>query len=222
MKSIILIAPPAAGKGTQSKFIESNYNIPHISIGDLVRNVISENSNLGLELKKTVDEGKLIDDKFIIDLLKNRLSEADCSNGYILDGFPRNLNQAKDYEILEKELSLPDSIVIYLDLDKEIASKRILGRMMCPKCGFIYNSFFEETSPINDGLCDKCNEILVKRSDDNIETFNKRYDTYYSETKPLIDYYQKKGNLFIVDSNMSKEMIFNKIKSILEANNDKY
>lgn len=222
MKSIILIAPPAAGKGTQSKFIESEYNIPHISIGDLLRNIIASGSELGKSLENIINEGKLINDEIIINLLKQRLINNDCSNGYILDGFPRNLNQAKAYEKILDELNLSNSMVIYLDLDKDIALKRILGRTMCPNCGLIYNEFFRETSPINTGLCDKCHKKLVKRSDDNLETFNKRYDTYYIETKPLIDYYQKKGILFIIDSNMNKEKVFNQIKKVVEENNDKY
>ena len=190
MKSIILIAPPAAGKGTQSSLIEKTYHIPHISTSDLIRKMISENNEKYGELQKSLDNGILISDDIILELLKIRLSNKDCSNGYILDGFPRNINQAYCYEEILKELNLNESIVIYLSLDKTTAEKRVLGRMVCPNCKSVYNKYFIETSPKLAGVCDKCNTKLEKRVDDNIETFDKRYDTYCKETKPLVDFYK--------------------------------
>lgn len=216
MKSIILIAPPAAGKGTQSSLIEKTYHIPHISTSDLIRKMISENNEKYGELQKSLDNGILISDDIILELLKVRLSNKDCSNGYILDGFPRNINQAYCYEEILKELNLNESIVIYLSLDKTIAEKRVLGRMVCPNCKSVYNKYFIETSPKLDGVCDKCNTKLEKRVDDNIETFDKRYDTYCKETKPLIDFYKSKNILCEIDSSLSKEIVFDKIKKVLE------
>lgn len=215
MKNIIFIAPPAAGKGTQSSLIEEYYNIPHISIGDLLRNMISDNTEESEEIKELINKGELVDDEIVIDLLKKRIVQKDCSKGYILDGFPRNINQAKSYEKLLNELDLPKSLVIFLDLDREIAEKRVIGRVICPNCQNVYNEYFKETSPINAGLCDDCHVSLIKRSDDNKITFYERYDTYYEETKPVIDYYTEKGNLVTIDATLSKNEIFDKIKLVL-------
>lgn len=217
MKSIILIAPPAAGKGTQSSLIEKTYHIPHISTSDLIRKMISENNEKYGELQKSLDNGILISDDIILELLKIRLSNKDYSNGYILDGFPRNINQAYCYEEILKELNLNESIVIYLSLDKTTAEKRVLGRMVCPNCKSVYNKYFIETSPKLAGVCDKCNTKLEKRVDDNIETFDKRYDTYCKETKPLVDFYKSKNILYEIDSSLSKEIVFDKIKKVLEG-----
>ncbi len=208
--NIILIAPPAAGKGTQAKLLSSRYNLPHISVGDLIRN------NMNDELKDIMNSGKLIDDSIIFDLLEKRLNQGDCENGYILDGFPRNLNQAYTYEKMNHSLDY----VILLDVDKDITKNRILGRKACPKCGHVYNDLFINTKPINDNLCDHCNIPLIKREDDNEETFEKRYQTYLNETSPIIDYYQNKGILNKVDSSISPETTFNSIKNIIEVKHD--
>lgn len=219
MKSIILLAPPAAGKGTQSFLIKEKYNMPHISTGDLLRNV-DINTELGKKINDLMNQGKLVDDKLILDLLEQRLSNSDCNDGYILDGFPRNINQAKSYEDMLLKLGKDLGVVIFLDLDKEIAKQRIVGRISCPSCGAVYNELMEESFPKEKGICDSCKISLVKRSDDNEESFNKRYDTYYTETEPLINYYQDKNVLYKIDSSIGKDNVFKEIQKILGENND--
>lgn len=215
MKNIIFIAPPAAGKGTQSKLVSEKYNIPHISTGDLLRSVISSGSQLGKSIKAEIDKGNLVSNELILDLLKERLSRDDCNNGYILDGFPRNLNQAKEYDNLLVSLNKKIGYVILLELDKELAKKRIVGRLSCKNCGSVYNEFIIDAMPKNKGICDKCNIELSKRSDDNEETFEERYNTYLKETEPLINYYENKGCLYRVNSGVSLERIFEEIVRII-------
>lgn len=215
MKNIIFIAPPAAGKGTQSKLVSQKYNIPHISTGDLLRNVINSGSELGKSIKAEIDKGHFVSDEIILDLLKTRLNQDDCNGGYILDGFPRNLNQAKEYDNLLESLNKEIGYVILLDLDKEIAKKRIVGRLSCKNCGSVYNEYINEAMPKNKGICDKCNIELSKRDDDNEETFEERYNTYLKETEPLINYYENKGCLYRVNSGVSLERIFEEIERII-------
>ena len=217
MKNIIFIAPPAAGKGTQSKLVIAEYNIPHISTGDLLREEVNSGSDLGVYLKQEMDKGNLISDETITTLLKNRLSKSDCANGYILDGYPRNVTQAKIYENLLKELNKDLGSVIFLDIDKSLALERTLSRIVCPNCGASYNLNIEALKPIKEGICDKCNNTLKIRSDDNKETFLNRFDTYINNTKELIDYYDKLGVLSRIKINKedSAQDIFNEIKKII-------
>lgn len=217
MKNIIFIAPPAAGKGTQSKLVSAEYNIPHISTGDLLREEVNSGSDLGVYLKQEMDKGNLISDETITTLLKNRLSKSDCANGYILDGYPRNVTQAKIYENLLKELNKDLGSVIFLDIDKSLALERTLSRIVCPNCGASYNLNIESLKPIKEGICDKCNNTLKIRSDDNKETFLNRFDTYINNTKELIDYYDKLDVLSRIKINKedSAQDIFNEIKKII-------
>lgn len=215
MKSIIFIAPPAAGKGTQSKLISEKYNIPHISIGDLLRGSINKDDENSKKINECMEKGLLVSDDIILNLLEKRLGEQDCIAGYILDGFPRNVNQAKEYDKLIEKLGKNLGLVILLDIDKEILKNRIVGRLSCNKCGSIYNDLIEETKPKNAGLCDKCNLELSKRIDDNEETFEMRYNTYLKETEPLINYYDSKGCLYRVNGNINADLIFKEIQNII-------
>lgn len=218
MKNIIFIAPPAAGKGTQSKLVSEEYNIPHISTGDLLRDEVNFGSNLGVYLKQEMDKGHLIDDETITTLLKNRLSMEDCNNGYILDGYPRNVEQAKIYEELLLDLNKDLGVVIFLNIDESLALERTLSRIVCPKCGASYNLSVEELKPKNEGICDKCNNALKTRSDDNKETFLNRFDTYMEKTSSLINYYDKKNVLRKIEITKedSAQDIFNEIKQIID------
>lgn len=210
--NIIFLAPPAAGKGTQSMLICDKYNLSHISTGDLLREEIKSGNEFGNQIKEIIESGNLVNDDIILELLNKKLSSV---NGYILDGFPRNINQAIKYDELLDSLNQNLDYVIYLDLDKEIAKKRILGRISCPSCGNVYNNLIEENKPLAENLCNDCNTELIKRADDNEVTFDKRYDTYLKETAPLIEYYQKKGKLYKIDSSLSKNEIFEKICEII-------
>lgn len=215
MKNIIFIAPPAAGKGTQSEMLCNKYNIPHISTGSLLRKIASEDEEKKKYIESQTQSGKLVSDGFIYEILSNRLKKTDCNNGYILDGFPRNVAQAKAYDEILKKLDKNLGYVFLLDVDYELSRKRIVGRLSCPNCGMVYNSLVLESKPKIDNVCDVCNTELVKRQDDNDETFKKRYDVYMKETAPLISYYEKKGNLFSIDANNDKNHIFEQIDSII-------
>lgn len=212
MRDIILIAPPAAGKGTQAKLLSSKYQIPHISTGDLLRAATGE---LGDIVKKTMESGSLVSDDLVLKLLEERITKEDCQNGYILDGFPRNVSQAESYMKLLEKLNKPLGDVIYLDASKEITQKRIVGRLSCPTCGAVYNDQIDESKPKKFGTCDKCNGPLSKRSDDNLETFEKRYQTFMNETYPLLNYFKNKGKLFTVGSGISKERTLSEIEKII-------
>ena len=217
MKNIIFIAPPAAGKGTVSSMVSSEYNIPHISTGDLLRDEISKETKLGSEIKSCISEGKLVSDEIITKLLKKRLSCKDAKKGFILDGYPRNVSQAKAYEKLLDELNFDLGVIIYLDIDKNLAMERALSRIVCSKCGMSYNLKNPDFTPKKEGICDNCNSVLKTRSDDNEETFIKRFDTYVNETYPLVEYYESKNNLVKIDvTNMDINELFDEIKKVIK------
>lgn len=219
MKNIIFIAPPAAGKGTLSHMIEEKYHLPHISTGDLLRDAVKENTLEAKMLKQQMESGVLISDEVILNLLTNRIKNPDCDNGYILDGFPRNLSQAKAYEKILKELGKTLGEVIYVSVNKDVAMKRITGRVSCPKCKAVYNELIEESKPKVTGICDRCGSELVKRSDDNEETFQVRFDTYLKSTEPLIHHYEELGNLHRINNDVTKELAFKEIETILNGGN---
>ena len=218
MLNIIFIAPPAAGKGTQSKLISDEYNIPHISTGDLLRDEIAKGSKLGEVISKTIKSGGLVSDEVITKLLKKKLTEKECKKGFILDGYPRNKEQAIIYNDLLKELNIDLGKVIFLDIDKDLAMTRTLSRLMCGKCGSSYNLLVNDLKPKKEGICDRCGAALKIREDDNEETFLKRFDTYMNSTKDLLGYYQDLGVLSAIKINKedSAEVVFNNIKEILK------
>lgn len=219
MKNLILIAPPAAGKGTQSKLISEKYNLPHISTGDLLRDAVNTGTELGNLVKEKIDNGELVTDEIVLKLLEERITKPDCLKGYILDGFPRNLSQAENYLGLLKKLKFPIGDVIFLDIPEETARKRIVGRLSCSNCGAIYNDQFEDSKPHRFGTCDKCNGPLSRRSDDNDATFTKRFKVYKEQTYPLIHFFESKGMLFRVGSGISKERTFQEIEKIINRGN---
>ena len=209
MKNIIFIAPPAAGKGTHSKKLVDKYNYVHISTGDMLREVIQTGSELGLEVKSIIDQGKLVSDELIIKLINNKLTDIK-GKPFILDGFPRTLSQAESLDSIVDN----DYEVIYLDIDKETAIKRIEGRLIC-SCGASYNINEEAFKPQVEGICDKCGSKLVKRDDDNALAFAVRYDTFLENTKPLYEYYEKKNKLHVIDVNKDASEIFDEISRIV-------
>lgn len=216
MKNIIFIAPPAAGKGTQSKLLSSEYNIPHISTGDLLREEASKDTELGKSIKKDMESGALVSDEVITTLLKNRITSSDAKNGYILDGYPRNINQAKIYNELLEELGYDKGIVIFFDIDKERALERTLSRIVCSNCGSSYNLLVDELKPKKTGICDRCGHELNTRSDDTREVFINRFDTYISSTKELIDYYSNLGLLHRIEVlDKPASQIFEEVKKVL-------
>lgn len=217
MRNIIFIAPPAAGKGTISSIVCEKYNIPHISTGDLLRDEIARESKLGSQIKDAMARGEFVSDEVITKLLKKRLSSKDCMKGYILDGYPRNINQAKVYSELLCELGMEMGVVIYLEIDKKTAMERALSRVVCSSCGESYNLVNKELSPIKEGICDKCGASLKARGDDNENTFINRFDTYLKETYPLVEYYEKEGNLVKISvDGKSPIEVFEEIEGIIK------
>ncbi|MHA1427368.1 MAG: adenylate kinase, partial [Candidatus Helarchaeota archaeon] len=184
---IILLGPPGAGKGTQSEYITKKYGIPQISTGDILRKAVREGTEVGKKAKAYMDEGKLVPDEIIIQIMQSRLSEPDCAKGFILDGFPRTINQAEKLnEITQIDL------VINLNVPKKELLKRLTGRRSCLKCGAVYHIIFNP--PPANGKC-KCGGDLFQRDDDKEETVLKRLETYKNQTEPLIEYYTQKGLL---------------------------
>lgn len=213
MKNIIFIAPPAAGKGTQSELLVSEFGYNHISTGDLLRSKQNDGSELGNYIKDLLSQGKFVDDEIVTELLKDKLSSID--GPFILDGYPRNIEQANILENVLKSLNLSIGAVIYLNVDSETAMKRALGRISCPKCNKIYNKYINEKMPKVTNVCDDCNVELIGRSDDNEESFKIRFDTYISQTQPLLDYYKSNGLLVIIDKVNTPNETFEEVKKVI-------
>ncbi len=189
---IVLLGPPGAGKGTQAKSISNRYSIPHISTGDIFRKNISENTPLGIEAKSYMDNGQLVPDEVTINMVKDRLQQDDCKNGYLLDGFPRTVHQAEalDNFLTEREESIDTALLI--EVPKEFILERMTGRRVCPSCGASYHIKFNP--PANDGKCDLCGSDVIQRKDDTEETVKERLDVYENQTQPLIDFLKTKSN----------------------------
>lgn len=203
---LVLLGAPGSGKGTQAAYITAKYNLPHISTGDIFRENIKERTSLGVKIKKLIDAGKFCPDDLTVEVVKERLSKPDCENGYLLDGFPRNIFQAQALD----EFDEPDKI-IEIDVDLSKIEKRITGRRSCLKCGGSYHVDFLE----NKEICPACGEKLVVRKDDTPEVVKNRLEIYSGQTQPLIDYYAKQGKLLKVDGNQSIESVFEEIVKVL-------
>lgn len=216
MRNIIFIAPPAAGKGTQSAILEKKYKLPHISTGDILREESKKDSELGRYISEVLSSGGLVKDKVTYELLKKRLSQADCKNGYVLDGFPRNIEQAYKYDEILSSLNQELGYVIQLDIDEETLEKRITGRRICENCGSVYNLNSDNEKPKQESICDKCNGKLYQRNDDNITSFKNRYNLYIEKTKPLLDYYAKKGILYVINGNDTVKEVSKKIDAVFK------
>lgn len=210
MKNIILIGAPASGKGTQAELLVEKYNYKHISTGNLLREEAKTNEELRMELKT----GKLISDEKVFSLLEKCLSKLDSN--YLLDGFPRTVNQAIMYDELLKKINRELGIVILIDTDKDILMKRITGRRMCESCGTIYNIYNEEMKPKENDFCDKCHGTLYQRDDDNINSFEIRYNAYLDQTEKVLDYYENKKVLKKVKSSSNDRYdTFRKIEKFI-------
>lgn len=217
MKNLVLIAPPAAGKGTLSNLLSKEYNIPHISTGDLLRKRANVDDEFGIELLCLLQTGELVDDNIVLDLVKKRLSESDCEGGYILDGYPRNLNQANELNNILNEINLPIDYVIYLDINKNIAKERMMGRITCPKCGAIYNRHDKSKLPKIEGICDECGSRLNVRMDDSIQVFERRFEEFTNLTLPVVNFYESTGKLVKVDGTIDTDKILVQISNILKG-----
>ncbi len=215
MKNIMFIAAPAAGKGTQAELVVQKYGIPHISTGDILREISKEDTEIGNYVAETLSSGKLVKDEITYQLIEDRLKKDDCKNGYIIDGFPRNIEQANEYDKILERLGYEVGNVIYINVDKNTLEKRITGRRICEDCKTIYNINDKNSSPQVESICDNCGGKLYQRSDDNLESFQTRYNTYEEKTAPILEHYRKQGVLKEVDGNDSVENIFKKIDEII-------
>ena len=200
MKNIIFIAPPAAGKGTMSEILEQKYNYKHISTGDILREMAKSEDSKAKELKEILSTGNLVSDEIVFEALRRRLMMNDLKDGFILDGFPRNIMQAMEYDKILNETNNDIGVVIYLDTPEEILRKRITGRRICRECGSTYNVLTGVNEPKKNDTCDKCGGSLYQRDDDNEESFEVRYKTFLDKTYPLLEYYEKKNVLYRIKS----------------------
>ena len=215
MKNLILIAAPGAGKGTLSNDLLAKYDYVHISTGDLLREQVAKGDELGKKIQEYQVAGKLVPSEIVYEALEKKLNDPACENGYILDGFPRNLDQAKEYDKILERLKRDLGIVIVLDIPKEDLIKRITGRFTCKDCGEIHNIYSEELKPVKEGICNKCGGELTQRKDDNLESFEVRYQTYLESTEPLIDYYKEKGVLHVIDSSKGHEYTLEQAEKLI-------
>ncbi|MEA1884162.1 MAG: adenylate kinase [Thermotogota bacterium] len=214
--NLIFLGPPGAGKGTVAKDVVERYGVPHISTGDMLRDAVSEGSELGKKVQSVMESGQLVSDELLFDLVKDRLSKDDCKNGFILDGFPRNVNQAEDLDKILKELELSLAAVIFLDVSEDEVVKRISSRRVCPKCSRVYNLI--SLKPKNDTLCDDDDTPLIQREDDKAETVRKRYQIYIDKTSPLIKLYRDRNQIITIDASGTvdkvDEIVFNTLEEL--------
>lgn len=215
---IILLGPPGAGKGTQAQSISNKYAIPHVSTGDIFRKNISGGTELGVLAKSYMDKGLLVPDTVTIDLVKNRLKEEDTKNGFLLDGFPRTINQADVLEELLNQDGKKIDVALLITVPREFIIQRMTGRRVCQNCGASYH--LEFNPPMQKDTCDDCGSGLIQRKDDSRETVEERLEIYDFQTLPLIDYYTRKGILKSVDGTQAINEVFNDINDILGGIHD--
>lgn len=213
--NLIFMGPPGAGKGTQAEFIKQNYPIPHISTGDMFREAVSKGTEMGMKAQKYMDEGKLVPDEVTIGVVEERLSQPDCRQGFLLDGFPRTLVQAEALDRVTSKLGRSIEAAIDIFVPDQILVERMSGRISCKECKTVYN--LNSNPPKKAGVCDKCGGELIQRSDDKAETARKRLQVYQEETRPVMNHYQQHGVLYRIDGNRDSEAVFADIQKILET-----
>lgn len=215
MKNIMFIAPPAAGKGTQAELIANKYNIPHISTGDILREISKTDTEIGNYVYETLASGKLVKDDITYKLIEERVSKDDCKEGFIIDGFPRNYEQALKYDEIMQRLNLKLGYVFVLEIDKKELEQRIIGRRVCENCNAVYNINQESEKPQIESICDICGGKLYQRKDDNIDSFQNRYKMYLEKTVPIVKHYEKQGVVYHINGNVTVDEIFEDINSII-------
>jgi adenylate kinase len=211
---IILLGKPGGGKGTQAKMLTERLGIPQISTGDILREAVKRQTPLGIEAKKFMDAGLLVPDCLIKDLIKERLSQEDTKDGFIFDGFPRNLAQAHDLEEISDDLGFSIDKVVYIDVPTEKIVRRLSGRRTC-SCGAVYH--VESNPPKEEGVCDACGSTLYQRDDDKEDVIKARIEQYENQTKPLIDHYDEKGILVTIDGDQPIDDVFSEIMKKIGA-----
>ena len=215
-REMIFLGPPACGKGTQTNRLAEYFNLPHVDTGSLLRAEIKSESENGKIAKQYIDKGQLVPVELVAKIIKDRLAQKDCEEGYILDGFPRSAEQADMLTKINEELDGDKEVsfkAVYFDLNQEILISRIVNRRSCPKCGEIYNIKFHP--PKTEGVCDKCGTELTQRKDDNEETAKARFETYFRETAPLVDYYKNKDVLRTIDANGTIDEVWERLLKVV-------
>ncbi len=217
MMRIVFLGPPGSGKGSQAKFVVDRYGIAHISTGDLLREAVKAGTRLGNQACEIMQQGSLVPDHLVLELIANHLDAIDVSKGFLLDGFPRSIHQAEELDVILANRDSPLNFVLHLAIGHEALVKRLSGRRNCTVCGRIYNIFFNP--PIVEGSCDDCGEAgeLLHRVDDNEESIKHRLSVYDTETKPLLDNYKRAGLLRSVDASGSVPDIAEEIKRVIEV-----
>lgn len=213
--NILFMGPPGAGKGTQAEYIVKEFHIPHISTGDAFRAAMSQGTPMGVEAKGYVDKGLLVPDEITNGIVRERLAQPDCNAGFLLDGFPRTLQQAESLDGMMTELEKKIDVVFNLVVDRSLLLARLTGRRICKSCGATYHVMFNP--PQHEGVCDKCSGELYQRSDDTEEKVGTRLDEYSSKTAPLLDYYRNKGILKEVNGEQDIQLVTAEISSILRG-----
>lgn len=212
--NIVLLGPPGAGKGTQAERIVEDFTVAWISTGDIFRKNLREGTPLGLKAKEYMDKGELVPDELTVDLVKDRIKEPDCEKGFMLDGFPRTINQAERFDQIASQENLSLDCVLNIDVPDEELMKRLTGRRMCKKCGKAYHVMFNP--PKQEGVCDPpCGGELYQRDDDKEDVIRNRLDVYYKNTQPLIDYYKNKNILVDIPGTGSVDEVYSSIKKTL-------
>lgn len=210
-----MVGAPGAGKGTQAILLSAKYDIPHISTGDIFRANIKNNTELGKKAKEFMDQGLLVPDKLVVEIVSDRLKQEDCSNGYILDGFPRTIPQAKALDMELEKMESKIDYVINVEVPDEKIITRMAGRRVCSQCGETYHIKYNQ--PNETDICNACGESLIQRPDDEEKTVKKRLKVYHEQTQPLIDYYNGAKILVTVDGTQDVEEVTRRIQSILGA-----
>ncbi|MFA7658383.1 MAG: adenylate kinase [Candidatus Gastranaerophilaceae bacterium] len=215
-KELVFLGPPASGKGTQTSKLATYLNFPHVDTGSLLRKALADKTPDGLVAKSYIEKGQLVPVEIVASIIKTRLKDADCADGFILDGFPRSTEQAEILEAMLKEIDAGKEVgfkVIYFDIDQQLLLDRIIYRRSCSKCGKIYNLL--SLKPQTEGVCDDCGAELIQRKDDTEEIAKSRFETYFSETAPLIDFYEKKGTLVKIDANGNIDEIWGRLLKVI-------
>ncbi len=211
--NLVFLGPPGAGKGTIAELLSADSGLIHISTGDIFRNEIKNETELGQKAKKYVSSGGLVPDNLVAEMVGSRLADPDCNDGFILDGFPRTLPQAELFEKALIKINKKLDIVVYFEAGEELLLKRLTARIICKDCGGNFNKIF--SPPEKEGICDKCGGELYQRPDDSPETAKGRLEIYEKETAPLIDYYKKAELLVSIDGENSKEITFPAVLEVL-------